>query len=302
MIKILIVVLTIALGISIFVNFSLIQSASNLDEEITKINSKNTELENQITSLNSKINILQTKVAEPAKELTTKPKEIKTNSNNQIDSISTVAVRPTLIRDGFFQNVQYEGTVMNIELSISDGSGLVLVNTEIPTGVDFQSSAKIAVGVAENYLSSDLSETDIIFSITADENQNLQAVDGQSAGAAMTILLISSLQGLDTDENVIITGTINSDMTIGMVGGIVEKSQAAGKQGAKIFLVPNNQGVTFVEECSESRTGNFVYRSCTSEQKPLSPMTEEKYGMKTVEVNDISEALLYFQGNLDLNR
>ena len=302
MIKIPIVVLTVALGFSIFVNFSLIQNASDLDEEIKKINSKNIELENQITSLNSKINILQTKAVEPTNELTIKPKEIKTNSNNQIDSITTVAVRPTLIRDGFFQNVQYEGTVMNIELSVNDGSGLVLVNTEIPTGVDFQSSAKVAVDVAENYLSSDLSETDTVFSITVDENKDLQAVDGQSAGAAMAILLISSLQGAGIDENVIITGTINPDMTIGMVGGIVEKSQAAGKQGAKIFLVPNNQGVTFVEECSESRTGNFVYRSCTSEQKPLSPITEEKYGMKTVEINDISEALLYFQGSLDSDR
>jgi len=120
-------------------------------------------------------------------------------------------------------------------------------------------------------------------------------VDGHSAGAAMAVLLISSLQEKELNDDVIMTGIINPDMNIEKVGGIAEKADTSGKHKASIFLVPNKQGVIFVEECTESKTGNFVYKSCSSETKPLSPITEEKYGMKTVEVSTIKDALLYFQ-------
>jgi len=295
MLKILIIVLIAVLGISLYGNFQLLQNNAQLTQNLEKIKSENSEIVNEIDSLKSKITILQTNHQEATQQTTVEPSAKETNPNSVIESIKAVAVKPTLIRDGFFQNVRYEGTVMNIELFTEHGSGLVLVNTEIPTGVDFQSSAKIAVDVAENYLKKDLSDTNVIFSITADENNDLQAVDGQSAGAAMTILLISSLQGMELGKDVIMTGTINSDMSIGLVGGISEKADAAGREGAKIFLVPSTQAITFVEECNEHKTGNFIYRSCSSEQKPLSPITEEKYGMKTIEVKNIEDALLYFQ-------
>jgi len=293
MLKVVVIGLLVVLGISIYGNFYLISSSFEMQKQVDKIESKNNELINQVTSLSSKIGTLEEELSEESKET-----ELKSNEKvNQLstNSITAVAVRPVLVQNGFFQNVQYEGTVMNIELTTHEGSGLVLVNTAIPTGVDFQSSAKIAAKVAENYLKTNLSNIDIIFSITAEENEHLQAVDGQSAGAAMTVLLISTLQDKKLSQEVIMTGTINSDRTIGMVGGISEKADAAGNYGAKIFLVPDKQGITFVEKCDESRVGNFIYKSCSSEQKALSPMTEEKYGMKTIEVSNIKDALLYFQ-------
>ena len=295
MLKIVIIVLVVALGLSVYGNFYLLTNSTDLQGQVNEAHSKNIELSNQVSSLTSKINNLEDKISEPIKEIQPVPNSKDTNDQSHTLSITAVAVRPVLTRGGFYQNVQYDGTVMTIEVSTHAGTGLVLVNTAIPTGVDFQSSAKIAAQVAEKYLQTDLSNTDIIFSITAEEDEHLQAVDGQSAGAAMTVLLISSLQNKKLNDDVIMTGTINPDMSIGMVGGITEKSDAAGKYGAKIFLVPNKQGVTFVEECNENQTGNFIYRSCSSEQKPLSPITEEKYGMKTIEVSNIKDALLYFQ-------
>lgn len=287
--------LVIFLGLSIFANFYFYTDNSGLQQQLSDIESKNVALTSQISTLNAKLTSLEGKISQPVSSVpsVSQPKQVEDKSN--VHSITAVAVRPILSRSGFFQDVQYEGTVMTIELSIHDGSGLVLVNTAIPTGVDFQSSAKIAAEVAEKYLQTDLSDKDIIFSITADENEHLQAVDGQSAGAAMTVLLISSLQDKPIKNDVIMTGTINSDMSIGKIGGVKEKADAAGNHGAKIFLVPSTQGVTFVEECKETRTGNFIYRDCSSEQKPLSPITEEKYGMKTIEVSNIQDALLYFQ-------
>lgn len=105
-----------------------------------------------------------------------------------------MAVKAVATTDGFFQTVRYEGAVMDIVVEIiENGQGRILVNTEVPTGVDFQSSAKIAVKVAQDLTGIRLSSKDVIFSITAKGNaEDLQAVDGGSAGAAMTILLMMS--------------------------------------------------------------------------------------------------------------
>lgn len=295
MLKIIIIALVIVSGLSIYGNLNLSANNADLQEQASEAHSKNIELSNQISSLTSKISSLEDSLSEPIKVTQSESNPKSVNDKSHTLSITAVAVRPILIRDGFFQNVQYDGTVMTIQVYTHEGTGLVLVNTAIPTGVDFQSSARTAAEVAEKYLGIDLSDTDIIFSITADEDEHLQAVDGQSAGAAMTVLLISSIQNKKLNDDVIMTGTINPDMSIGMVGGIREKSDAAGQYGANTFLVPNKQGVIFVEECNESKTGNFIYKSCSSEQKPLSPITEEQYGMKTIEVSNIKDALLYFQ-------
>ena len=76
---------------------------------------------------------------------------------------------------------------MEITVSIREqGEGLVLVNTEVPTGFDFQESAKTAVQVVQDYLDADFSKKDIVFSITVDADKTrLQAVDGYSVRAEM---------------------------------------------------------------------------------------------------------------------
>lgn len=214
-------------------------------------------------------------------------------------SITAVAVRPLVMREAFFERTQYEGTIMEILVSVREqGAGLVLVDTEVPTGISFQESARTAVKVAGNYLGESLSDRDVVFSITAGAGgTHLQTVDGHSAGAAMAVLLISELQGKSIRGDVVITGSILPDASIGTVGGVSEKAETAGRHGAGVFLVPSGQNVTAVESCEESRAGNFVYRSCTLEEKLLSPITEKTFGMEVREVADIGDAVLYFQGN-----
>lgn len=209
-------------------------------------------------------------------------------------SITAVAVKTVAIGDGFFQTMRYEGAVMDIVVEIiENGQGRVLVNTQVPTGVDFQSSAKTAVQVAQDITGVKLSSRDVIFSITAKgDAEDLLAVDGGSAGAAMTILLISELQGnSNLNPKVLITGTINPDGTIGPVGGIYEKAQAAGNYGAELFLVPKGQATYLSESCEESRQGPVIYRTCRSEPRPLSELTEEEFGMEVAEVSTVHEAL-----------
>jgi uncharacterized protein len=227
------------------------------------------------------------------------------NNNNNPNSgtsqsITAVAVKAIPVTDGFFQSIQYQGTTMDITVDIRNGGkGLILVNTEVPTGVDFQTSAKTAVKVAQSITGADVSNKDIIFSISSrgNDSSDLQAVDGPSAGAAMTALLTSELQAKGLRNDVVMTGTINPDGTIGPVGGVPEKAQAAGQFGAKLFLVPQGQAFYTQQTCQERNQGLIVYRTCQSEQKPLSEYTEKNFGMKVVEVKDVKEALSYFQSS-----
>lgn len=298
------IALLVVVAASLLINYMMYQETLSLRGILSDYENKNFELLEKISLLSSKIN------SEEKADISSSDSKSTIDSSSSISpsslfssqedvdyssqSITAVGVRPIFLRDGFFEQVRYEGSVMNIVVSVRDGEGLVLVNTEIPTGVDFQTSAKTAVKVAQEHTGIDLSKKDIIFSITADNNEELQAVDGPSAGAAMTILLISDLQGTSIRDDVLITGTIKADDTIGKVGGISEKANVAGKYGAKIFLVPERQAITHIQSCDESRTGAFTYRSCTIEEKSLSLITEKRYEMKVFEVSDIRDALQYF--------
>ena len=234
-----------------------------------------------------------TPVSNPENQSSAKTIPIPDSNNTNSLSISAVAVRPILQSDGFFETTSYVGTVLKITVEIRDGTGLVLVNTATPTGVDFQTSARTAVMIAQNYTHVDLTKKDVIFSISS-QNQELQAVDGGSAGGTMTVLLISDISGKPINSKVLMTGTIQNDGSIGEIGGVSEKADAAGKYGAKIFLVPAGQAVTQVQSCNERTEGAFTYRSCTSQEVSLSELTEKQYGMKVIEINNIRDALSYF--------
>ena len=303
--KLAILILVVILGASIIGNVLLYQQNGHLMSLLDKMARENMRLDDALSESGRNASSIEPTNIQKELQLDVKPQKDQRTDDSPSDhapvdsgqSIAAAAVKPLIIRDGFFERTQYEGTIMDILVSIREnGDGLVLVNTEIPTGVDFQESAKAAVRVTQDYLDADLSGKDIVFSISIDANKSdLQTVDGHSAGAAMTVLLVSELQGMSIRNDVVITGSIMPDGTIGTVGGIHEKAKAAGRHGAVVFLVPPNQNETHIESCEESGTGNFIYRTCTLEKKPLSPITEERFGMKTVEVAGIDDAIRYFQ-------
>ena len=278
------ITLAAILAVSLFANYYLYTQMGERDRAVAGLQSQVSDLQERLAK----------KPAEQKQVQTPLPVMAPDNTSR---SITAVAVKQVIVTDGFFQRAQYQGLVMNITVDIKDGRGLVLVNTEIPAGVDFQTSARTAVKVAQDTVpGADLSHKDVIFSITSgDRESELQAVDGPSAGAAMTLLLVSELRSQNLDRSVLITGTIEPDGTVGQVGGVPEKALAAGQYGAKILLVPKGEAVYQAQTCQEHQQGPIVYRSCQQENKPLSPATEEKYGMKVVEVENISQALQYFK-------
>ena len=148
------------------------------------------------------------------------------------------------VREGF-----NEGVVMVAEIELRIGEGIPYISTQPSIGIELQTSLETAILVAENTLRLSLENIDVILTIKSEEE--IDIVDGPSAGAAITVVLMAAIQNETINHNVYITGTISSDGTIGRVGGLLEKALAVAENGAEEFLVPPRQSIvegTSIEE------------------------------------------------------
>jgi uncharacterized protein len=191
----------------------------------------------------------------------------------------------------------YEGTTADLYLEIKSGSGRVFLDTFPLTKVDTQISTRFAKDIACSYLDKDCFKYDFIYTIRAES----PIIAGPSAGGAITLLTISLLEDLELDQQISITGTINSGGIIGPVGGIKEKIDAAQEQGLKKVLIP--EGERFIKEdrkiieTIEIVKGNksFVNASITNKTIDLVEYGKDK-GLEVIEVSDINKALFEFTG------
>ena len=172
------------------------------------------------------------------------------------------------------------------------GNGKALTNVDkLLFWVDTQYSIQVAKLVAENVTKINASNYDLFYSIET----NASVIGGPSAGAALTIATIAALKNEKIRNDVVITGTIEEDGTIGEVGGVLEKAKAAKDVGAKLFLVPKGQGEqTFLkpeENCI--RRANFVF--CETVYKQVTVNIGEDAGISVIEVSNIEEAYKYFK-------
>ena len=184
-----------------------------------------------------------------------------------------------------------EGMVTRIAVSVYEGEGRILVNTQPYMGVTFQESARTAVYVACEFLKVDRTNLDFVFTVIA----NATVVEGGSAGAAMTVIVYSALSGREIDSSVMITGTINPDGTVGKVGGILQKLDAANKAGMKTFLIPEGQAVQVVwikkEKTIETPFGVITMVYYEPESVDVRQYAREVYNITVVEVHDIEQVL-----------
>ncbi len=206
--------------------------------------------------------------------------------------INLVAVK-TVYTDGF--DVHYEGTVLKCTVELNIGQGRVLVNTVPRIGIDLQTSAQIAVAVAENFTGKPLSATDVIITVEAEEEVNV--VDGPSAGAAITLAIIAAINGEKLSDKVFITGTIMPDGSIGKVGGVAEKAEAVAAEGGKIFLVPKGEGtITVYKRIEKQIAPGVTLITWEPVQMSLQKYLNQKgYNMSVYEVDNIAEAYSYFK-------
>jgi len=171
------------------------------------------------------------------------------------------------------------------------GSGRTLVDIDsLLFWADTQNSIRIAKKVAENISGIDANKYDMVYNIYA----NASVIGGGSAGAAITLATIAALENKTLRDDIVITGTVNHDGTIGPVQGIYPKAKAAAEAGTKIFLVPLMQGQDIVYETQKHCEKYGPNEYCTTEQIPRKVNISEETGLQVIEIGTIKEALGYF--------
>lgn len=189
--------------------------------------------------------------------------------------------------------VDAEGNGVSTELLIEvyPGNGKTLVDIDtLLYWADTQDSIRMAKDVAANITGMDLSKYDISYHIDA----NATLIGGPSAGAAIAVATIAALENKTLKEDVMITGIINHDGSIGPVGEITGKAKASKDVGANLFLVPLLQSNEVTYETKEY-CRKFVFTEfCTIEQIPKKVNVGEEADIEVKEVGSVEEALEYF--------
>jgi uncharacterized protein len=163
-----------------------------------------------------------------------------------------------------------KASLANLYLEIKPGQGRIFIDSYPLSRIDTQISTRFAKEVACDFLEKDCSKYDFFYTIRSSSS----IIGGPSAGAAISVLTISVLDGLTLDENVAMTGTINTGGLIGPVGSILPKIDGAGQLGIKKILIP---------KYSDTNQTNITF-------------FEARHGIEVVEVSMIGDAIYEFTG------
>jgi uncharacterized protein len=198
-----------------------------------------------------------------------------------------------LVADRISDNTE-EGSYLNAQVIVTNGTGHVFVDTNPYTQVDLQGSARIAAIVASDVLGIDENKYDFYYIIEIDS----PIIGGPSAGGALTVATIAAIKKWAIKPGIVMTGMIDPDETIGPVGGIPFKLEAAAAKNTTMFLVP--QGQLIVTTINVSTNNIPLIASHTTETVDLTQLGK-KLNVTVKEVSTIQEAVLAFTGH-DINK
>ena len=184
------------------------------------------------------------------------------------------------------------GVATDFVITVAPGNGHVYVETWPLAEVDMQASARLAAQVAGKVLGVDMSKYDVFIQVKSDA----PIIGGPSAGGTMTVGIIAALEGWKIRKDVMMTGMINPDGSIGPVGGILEKASAVHSVGAKLFLIPEGQRIQTVQKTEQKQIGPIVQITSKSEKVDVVEYARERWGLEVKEIRDIYEAVYYFTG------
>ncbi len=135
-----------------------------------------------------------------------------------------------------------KGNLIQLEIIIKSGRGDLFLNVaNVLFDETLQSSAQTAIKVAREVTGTSLADKDVLIYIKAPVETRDTIVSGGSAGSAIALAAIAAMQGKTLRGDVLITGSIREDHSIGRIGGARAKSLAAKQHGAVLFLVPIGQ-------------------------------------------------------------
>ncbi|MEM1570077.1 MAG: S16 family serine protease [Candidatus Bathyarchaeia archaeon] len=285
----LVVLLIISLALNVYLMITIVNFKSyivRLEKELNNLAAQNENLSREVQNLRNVLDITRRQL-EYYKNQTYYQGFISTGGLIGETDVNIVAVK---IARGDLFTTYYEGVTLKAEVELRDGKGRILVNTEPRIGIDLQTSARIAVSVAEAYTGLNLTTVDVIITIKGEEE--VEVVDGPSAGLPITVAIISALRHENISNEVYATGTINPDGSIGAVGGIAEKALAAAEKGARFFLVPKGQSKIVIYERREEEIlpGFKIIRYVPKEVSLKDYLKNHGFDVEVFEVSNIVEA------------
>jgi uncharacterized protein len=175
------------------------------------------------------------------------------------------------------QGDKHIGSDADLYLELKEGSGRVFLDTYPLTKLDTQISTRFAKQLACNHFDLDCEEYDFIYTIKSQSS----IIGGPSAGAAIAALTTIAVMDLDYDQDIAITGTINSGGIIGPVGGVKEKLEAASEIGLNKVLIS---------------IGNSKNKGANDTGLDLIEYAKNNLSLEVKEVMDIDEVIFYLTG------
>lgn len=174
------------------------------------------------------------------------------------------------------------------------GSGNVFIDVNsVLSKEDTQHSVRLAAEFAKEHENISSKSVDLFYSIKA----LAPVIEGPSAGGAFAVASIAALRNESPAEDVMMTGTLNHDGSIGPSGKILEKAIAAKEAGAMVFLAPVGSLANLAANYTESEYcrmwGDYEY--CYPEFKPKIINASKEAGISIIEVATIEDALTYFR-------
>jgi uncharacterized protein len=227
---------------------------AELDSEISvlssDLNAKTQEaasLGGQLESTNGKLKSLQDHAALLESQISVLEGELRTNEQ-QIEELkqqNEPSKHLTITHYGLGIDQDEKGVVFPLEVEIvNGGTGKLSMDiSSVEYEPSFQEAIRDAGAAASSYTGVPIADKDIIVRLAGDFPQDggLVKVDGSSAGALIAGMIAAGLSDKEINSSVLVTGTINQDGTIGRIGSLEEKTDAAESFGAETVLVPKSQ-------------------------------------------------------------
>ena len=205
-------------------------------QEVDSLGTELTGLQAQAQRLQAEITLLQSKIKSD--------EQYTAFLSKQLELTQEGAKRVKISHYSLAVINSEKGIVFPIEVEIiNSGAGAISVDvSNIQYEDAFQGAVRTAAAVASEYTGEPISDKDIIVRIIDDfTDSELATIDGSSAGALITGMIVAGLTDSEVNDKVLVTGTINPNGTVGRVGSIGEKTEAAMDFGANVLLVPESQ-------------------------------------------------------------
>ncbi len=184
------------------------------------------------------------------------------------------------------------GVLLGATVIVQNGTGHVFVDTSPYTQVDLQGSARLAAMVASDEMGVDQKAYDFYYIIDISS----PIIGGPSAGGALTVATIAAMNKWTLKPGVVMTGMINPDGSIGPVGGIPFKLEAAAAKNTSLFLIPQGQSTVTVQKTITTKKGAFEFFNVKEETVDVIELGK-KLNVEVKEVGTIQDVVLAFTGN-----